>query len=317
MLVYSIFMDGEVNETYLTLDGHVELHKYRYLYFVVTLTVYIFIVIANLTIVYVIWMHENLHEPMYVFIAALLLNSVVFSTNIYPKLLSDIVSEKQIISYSACYVQFFLYYCLGASEFSLLAAMAYDRYVSICKPLQYATIMGRNTVSVYLSLAWLVPACLIAVMVVLNVNVKLCKHNINGILCNNSIYGLHCVDSKVQTVFGAVVLVLTLLFPLLFIIFTYTRIVIISYRSSKEVRKKAAQTCSPHLLVLISFSCLCAFDVIVARLGSNLTRLIRLIMTLQAVLYHPLLNPIIYGLKMKEISKQLKRLFSQAKVIHF
>ncbi|XP_047226617.1 olfactory receptor 11A1-like [Girardinichthys multiradiatus] len=316
MFVYNIFMDGEVNETYITLEGHVELHKYKYLYFAVTLTVYIFIVISNLTIVYLIWMHTNLHEPMYIFIAALLLNSVVFSTNIYPKLLSDFLSEKQVISYPACYLQFFLFYCLGASEFSLLAAMAYDRYVSICKPLQYAAIMGRNTMSIYLSLAWLVPACLIAVMVILSANTKLCRLNINGILCNNSIYSLHCVDSKVQTVFGAVVLVMTLLFPMLFIVFTYTRIFIICYHSSKDVRKKAAQTCMPHLLVLISFSCLCAFDVIIVRLGSNFTKVVRLIMTLQAVLYHPLFNPIIYGLKMREISKQLTRLFSQVKVIN-
>uniref|UniRef100_A0A3B5PVR6 Olfactory receptor n=1 Tax=Xiphophorus maculatus TaxID=8083 RepID=A0A3B5PVR6_XIPMA len=308
-------MDGEVNETYITLEGHVELDRFRYLYFAVMLAAYVCIVVCNLTIVYVIWTHENLHEPMYVFIAALLLNSVVFSTNIYPKLLSDFLSEKQIISYSACYLQFFLFYSLSGSEFLLLAAMAYDRYVSICKPLQYATIMGRNTVSIYLSLAWLVPASVTGVQVILSSNMKLCRLNLDGVLCNNSIYHMYCVSSKVHIVFGALSVAFIALFSLIFIVFTYSRILIISYRSSKEVRKKAAQTCSPHLLVLISFSCLCAFDVIIARLGSNLTKLIHLIMTLQAVLYHPLLNPIIYGLKMKEISKQLRRLFSQAKVL--
>ncbi|XP_032422800.1 olfactory receptor 52E4-like [Xiphophorus hellerii] len=306
-------MDGEVNETYITLEGHVELDRFRYLYFAVMLAAYVCIVVCNLTIVYVIWTHENLHEPMYVFIAALLLNSVVFSTNIYPKLLSDFLSEKQIISYSACYLQFFLFYSLSGSEFLLLAAMAYDRYVSICKPLQYATIMGRNTVSIYLSLAWLVPASVTGVQVILSSNIKLCRLNLDGVLCNNSIYHMYCVSSNVHIVFGALSVAFIAFFSLIFIVFTYSRILIISYRSSKEVRKKAAQTCSPHLLVLISFSCLCAFDVIIARLGSNLTNLIRLIMTLQAVLYHPLLNPVIYGLKMKEISKQLKRLFNQTK----
>ncbi|XP_032424673.1 olfactory receptor 11A1-like [Xiphophorus hellerii] len=308
-------MDGEVNETYITLKGHVELDRFRYLYFAVMLAAYACIVVCNLTIVYVIWTHENLHEPMYVFIAALLLNSVVFSTNIYPKLLSDFLSEKQIISYSACYLQFFLFYSLSGSEFSLLAAMAYDRYVSICKPLQYPTIMGRNTVSIFLSLAWLVPASVTGVQVILSSNIKLCRLNLDGVLCNNSIYHMYCVSSKVHIVFGALSVAFIVFFSLLFIVFTYSRILIISYRSSKEVRKKAAQTCSPHLLVLISFSCLCAFDVIIARLGSNLTKLIRLIMTLQVILYHPLFNPIIYGLKMKEISKHLRRLFSQAKVL--
>ncbi|KAM4730671.1 olfactory receptor 6N2-like [Anableps anableps] len=302
-------MGGEVNETYITLEGHVELHKYRYLYFTVMLMAYICIIICNLTIVYLIWIHRNLHEPMYVFIAALLLNSVVFSTNIYPKLLSDFLSEKQIVSYSVCYLQFFFCYSLSGSEFLLLAGMAYDRYVSICRPLQYATIMGRTTVTIFLSLAWLVPASVIAVQVVLSYNMKLCKWNFNGIFCNNSIYSVHCLNSKVHIVFGAAALVMIGFFPLLFIIFTYTRILIISYRRSKEVKKKAAQTCLPHLLVLISFSCLCAFDVIIVRLGSNFTKLVRLVITLQAVLYHPLFNPIIYGLKMKEITKHLKRLF--------
>ncbi|XP_038127966.1 olfactory receptor 52E4-like [Cyprinodon tularosa] len=306
-------MEG-VNETYITLEGHVELHKYKYIYFSFMLTAYVCIVICNLTIVYVIWMNKILHEPMYIFIGALLLNSLLFSTNIYPKLLSDFLSEKQIVSYSACYLQFFLLYSLSGSEFLLLAVMAYDRYVSICKPLQYATVMGRKTVSIFLSLAWLVPAVVIAVQVILSYNMKLCKLNINGIFCNNSIYSVHCLNLKVHIIFGAVALVMIAFFPLLFIVFTYTRILIITYRSSKEVRKKAAQTCLPHLLVLISYSCFCSFDVIIARLGSNFTKVVRLIVTLQAVLYHPLFNPIIYGLKMKEISKQLKRLF-KAKAI--
>ncbi|KAM8748568.1 olfactory receptor 6K3-like [Acanthopagrus schlegelii] len=81
------------------------------------------------------------------------------------------------------------------------------------------------------------------------------------------------------------------------------------------ITKKAAQTCLPHLLVLISFSCLCAYDVVIVCLEFDFPRTASFIMTLQAVLYHPLFNPIIYGLKMKEITKHLKRLFCQAKVI--
>merc|ERR1712035_31842 len=115
-------------------------------------TVYILIICCNFTIVCLIWIHKNLHEPMYIFIAALLLNSVVFSTALYPKLLIDFLSEQQIISYSACLFQYFIFYSLSGSEFLLLSAMAYDRYVSICKPLQYPTIMRKTTVSVFLVL---------------------------------------------------------------------------------------------------------------------------------------------------------------------
>ncbi|XP_029386543.1 olfactory receptor 11A1-like [Echeneis naucrates] len=306
-------MDDEYNVTYITLTGHVDVHKHRYLYFFILFTVYILIICCNFTIVVLIWIHRNLHEPMYIFIAALLINSVLFSSNIYPKLLIDFLSEKQVISYSACLLQFHVFYSLAGSEFLLLSAMAYDRYVSICKPLQYPTIMRKTTVIVFLILSWLIPACHITVPAVISLNMKLCHFMLNGIFCNNSLYTLHCVISRSRSIFGIVAIIMTGLLPLLFILFTYTRILVISYRSCKAVKKKAAQTCLPHLLVLISFSCLCAYDIIIVRVGSEFPQTARFIMTLQAILYHPLFNPIIYGLKMKEISKHLKRLLCQTK----
>ncbi|XP_044071817.1 olfactory receptor 11A1-like [Siniperca chuatsi] len=306
-------MDDELNVTYLTFGGHVEVDKYRYVYFVIMFTVYILILCSNSTIVYIIWIHHNLHEPMYIFIAALLLNSVLFSTAIYPKLLIDFLSEKQIISYSACLFQFHIFYSLGGSEFLLLAVMAYDRYVSICKPLQYATIMNKTTVNIFLVLAWLVPACQLAVPTALSATEKLCSFILKGVFCNNTVYKLQCLISRARLIRDMIILLNVALLPVLFILFTYTRIFIISYRSSREVRRKAAQTCLPHLIVLINFSCLCAYDVIIVGLESDFPKIVHLIMTLQIILYHPLFNPIMYGLKMKEIYKHLKRLFCPAK----
>ncbi|XP_018529682.1 olfactory receptor 11A1-like [Lates calcarifer] len=308
-------MDDELNVTYITLSGYVEIDRYRYVYFFVMFTVYILIICSNSTIVSLIVIHKHLHEPMYIFIAALLLNCVLFSTVIYPKLLIDVLSEKQFISYSACVFQFFLYYSLGTSEFLLLAAMSYDRYVSICKPLQYPTIMRKNTVRILLVLAWLVPACHSALPLILRTETKLCNFTLKGIFCNNTMYQLHCVTSRLLSIYGVVALVDLVILPMLFIIFTYIKIIIISYQSCREVRKKAAETCLPHLLVLISFSCLSAYDISIARVESNFPKTARLVMMLQVVFYHPLFNPLIYGLKMKEISKHLRRLFGPAKSI--
>ncbi|XP_040913430.1 olfactory receptor 11A1-like [Toxotes jaculatrix] len=308
-------MDDEVNVTYIYLNGYVEVNKYRYVYFLIIFTVYILIICSNSTIVYLIVIHGNLHEPMYIFIAALLLNCVLYSTNIYLKLLTDFLSEKQIISYSACVFQFFVFYSLAGSEFLLLSAMAYDRYVSICKPLQYPTIMRKTTVSILLLLAWIVPALHVAVPAIASAEAKLCNFTLNGIFCNNSIYQLQCVRSRFITIYGVVCLLDLAILPMFFIIFTYTKIFIISYRSCREVRKKAAETCLPHLLVLISFSLLSVYDISIARVESNFPKTVHLIMTLQIILYHPLFNPLIYGLKMKEISKHLRRLLCSAKII--
>lgn len=297
------------NATYITFDGYVELDRYRYVYFVLLLTVYVLIIASNSVIVYIIWIHKNLHEPMYVFIAALLINSVFFSTAIYPKLLTDLLSEMQLISLAACLCQFHLFYSLGGSEFLLLSAMAYDRYVSICKPLQYPSIMRRSTVAVLLLAAWLLPSSQVLAITAWSAAKKLCRFTVRRVYCNNTIYKLHCEISDSQAIVDVFVLLNVALLPVLFILFTYTRILIISHRSSREVRRKAAHTCLPHLIILINFSCLCAFDVITVAFETRFSKGVSLVMNLQIILYHPLLNPIIYGLKMTEISKHLKRLF--------
>ncbi|KAL3969541.1 F-actin monooxygenase [Sarotherodon galilaeus] len=337
-------MDGELNFTYVTLDWYIDINKYRYVYFFIMFALYSLIFCTNSTIVYIIWIHKNLHKPMYIFIAALLLNAVLYSTTVYPKRLIDFLSEKQVTTYSACLFQFFIttvypklligflsekqvttysaclfqffmFYTLGGSEFLLLAAMAYDRYVAICKPLQYQIIMRKTTVSISLVIAWLVPGCHMAVLAIASTEAKLCDFKIKGIFCNNAVYTLQCQRSRLITIFGVVTLLDLAILPMLFIVFTYTKIFIVSYQSCKEIRKKAAETCLPHLLVLISACLFFVYDVVIARVELDFPKTARIIMTLQIVLYHPLFNPFVYGLKMKEISKHLKGLLSQAKFI--
>ncbi|XP_013882989.1 olfactory receptor 6N2-like [Austrofundulus limnaeus] len=302
-----------MNVTYITLDGYVELEKYRFVYFAIMLIGYILIMFSNSTIVCLIVIHKDLHEPMYIFIAALLINSVLFSTGVYPKLLIDVLSEKQVISYPACLFQVYVFYSLSGSEFLLLAAMAFDRYVSICKPLQYHTIMRKTTVSVFLVLSWLIPFCHLAVTVIGNANQKLCSFTLKGIYCNSSLNYTVCVRSRGLLIFGLVILFNINLLPIIFIMFTYTVILIIAYRSSREVRKKAAQTCLPHLLVLINYSGLVTFDTIIVRLESDISKIARFVIMLQLIIYNPFSNPIIYGLKMTKIYTHLKTLFVKSR----
>ncbi|XP_041655128.1 olfactory receptor 11A1-like [Cheilinus undulatus] len=306
-------MDRKMNVTYITLGGFVGLEKYSYVYFLIILTVYILILCFNATIVWLIVTHQNLHEPMYIFIAALLINSLLFSTSIYPKLLVDVLSETQVISYPMCYFQLFLFYSLGLSEFLLLSAMAFDRYVSICKPLQHPVIMRKTTVIALLVLAWFLPAFQLTVQVTLLTQRKLCSFTLQGIFCNNSMLKLHCESSRTLTTLGLIIFLNLVICPFLFIIFTYTQILIVSYRSCGEVRRKAAQTCLPHLLVLVNLCLLVIYDTLKIRLESRISKTARLIMTFQVVVYHPLFNPIIYGVKMKEIFKHLKGLCMKVK----
>ncbi|XP_017294728.1 olfactory receptor 11A1-like [Kryptolebias marmoratus] len=303
-------MGNEINVTYITVGGYVEINKYRYLYFSIMFTVYVLIICSNSVIVYLIYIHKNLHEPMYIFIAALLFNCVLYSTTVYPKFLIDFLSKEQIVSYYACIFQYFMFYTLGGTEFLLLAIMAFDRYVSICKPLRYPTIMTKTTVNTFLILAWFLPAVHSAVSATLAAEGKICNSNLKGIFCNNAVFTLQCVRSKTLAVFGVFCLLNLAILPMLFTVFTYANIFLISYQRCKTFRRKAAETCIPHLLVLISFSYLAAYDIVIARVDSYFSKTARFIMTLQIFLYHPLFNPFIYGLKMKEISKHLKHFCS-------
>ncbi|MPV02368.1 hypothetical protein FVA96_24605 [Escherichia coli] len=178
----------------------------------------------------------------------------------------------------------------------------------LCNPLKYTTIMQKKTVNIFLISAWVLPACLFSVGILLSAKREICTFHLKGILCNSTVLTLHCVRSRTLNIYGLLNFVTFLIIPVLFILFTYSRILVVSYRC-RGVRRRAAQTCLPHLLVLINFSCLSAYDVLLARLELDSSKIVSLIMALQVVIYHPLFNPIIYGLKMRRIYDHLKKLF--------
>ncbi|XP_072531065.1 olfactory receptor 52E8-like [Salminus brasiliensis] len=312
MEVSGILMDHSLNITYLFLEGHVELQKYRYFYFVITFTVYLLIICCNTAVIFVIYVHKYLHEPMYIFIAALLCNALVGATALYPKLLSDLLSERPATSYEACLFQAFFIYTYGASEFTLLSAMAYDRYVSICKPLQYTTVVKKSTVKILLFFCWFVPSLENGVGVILTYQLKLCKFSLNRIFCNNySIVKLNCGDTTVNNIYGLSGLCVLVFPPVIFIIYSYVRILYVCLKNSKEFRRKALQTCFPHLFIFITFTVTACFEVISGRFEENIPHIISVIVSVENVVIPPLINPIIYGLKLQEIFTRIKKMIRQ------
>ncbi|XP_053531319.1 olfactory receptor 6N2-like [Ictalurus punctatus] len=301
---------------YLTLEGHVELEKYRYFYFVMVLTLYMLIISCNGLVIFVIFTNKHLHEPMYIFIAALLCNALFGTAALYPKLLTDFLSEIQVVSFESCIFQSFCIYTYGTSEFTLLSAMAYDRYVSICKPLQYATIVKMSTVKKLLFCCWFLPCCEVGITAILTYQRKLCKFKLNRIYCNNSsMIRLGCGDVSVSNLYGLFALSIAVFPPLIFVFFSYIRILSVCLKNSKDFRTKALQTCFPHLLILISFSITTCFEIINTRLEENMPHIASMIMSVENLIIPPLLNPIIYGLKLKEIFNRIKKMVWKNKII--
>ncbi|XP_076863854.1 olfactory receptor 6N2-like [Brachyhypopomus gauderio] len=303
-------MDYYNNFTLLTLEGYVELQKYRYLYFILAFLAYILIVCFNVVVISIIFTNKQLHEPMYIFIAALLGNALFGATAFYPRLMNDLLSERQIVSYPACMFQAFCIYTYGASEFTLLSAMAYDRYVSICKPLQYGTLVKIHTVKKLLFFSWFLPCCQNSVAMLLTSQLQLCKFILNRIYCDNySIVKLSCGDTHVNYIYGLCGLVITVLPPVTFIVYSYIRILSVCLQNSKDFRRKALHTCIPHIFIFINFSVNSCFEIINNRLQGNIPHIICMIMSAEYLFIPPLFNPIIYGLKLQEILKRIKRLF--------
>ncbi|XP_077481005.1 olfactory receptor 10AG1-like [Stigmatopora argus] len=292
----------------LSFGGFVEVEKYGYVYFLLLFPLYVFILCSNGIIIFLIWTHRNLHEPMYIFIAALSLNSILFSTVIYPKLFVDVLSNEQVISYWGCSVQSLFFYSLGSSDLLLLLAMAYDRYVSICRPLQYSTAMSKVTVRIFLTLAWFVPVFQITAIMVMESKQKVCNRTLSGFFCNATITQIHCTSPIYLRVWTLFVVVNTAVIPMFLILLTYMKIFMNIYNSHGEVQNKAISTCLPHVTVLIMTISLMTIDIIIGLLETVISKKVSLIINLQVLVYNPLFNPIMYGLKMKEIWKHLRRL---------
>ncbi|XP_027011397.1 olfactory receptor 52Z1-like [Tachysurus fulvidraco] len=302
----------DTNATYLHLVGHVELDKYRYIYFLLSLFVYLLIICCNVLVIFVICTNKQLHEPMYIFVAALLLNALLGVTAFYPKLLTDFLSESQIISFDACVFQAYWIYTYFMSEFTLLSAMAYDRYMSICKPLHYTTLVKMSTVKKLLFLCWFVPCCENTVGMILIYKLKICRFKLDRVYCNNfAIVKLSCGDISVNNLYGLFLLSISVFPPLFFVFFSYVQILSVCLRNSKDFRRKALQTCLPHLLIFTSFTVTSCFEVINSRLEGKMPHVITMIMSVENLVIPPLLNPIIYGLKLQDIFNRIKRFFGK------
>lgn len=165
--------------------------------------------------------------------------------------------------------------------------MTFDRYVSTCKPLRYPAIMRKPTVTSLLVLARFVSACPLGGEAILISEVQSYQSDLDGIFCNNGIFTLHCAKSRALTTFGIVSLLNLSMILVLFTSFTYTNILIISVL--KHLEEKL-----PHLLVLINFTYLSTYDVVVARVESEFSKHVRFIMTLQFLVFQPLFFPFIY-----------------------
>ncbi|XP_031210417.1 olfactory receptor 8S1-like [Mastomys coucha] len=276
------------------------------LLFALFLGIYVLTMTGNLMMLLVITADSHLHTPMYFFLSNLSFLDLCFSSVTVPKLLKDLLSVKKTISVEGCLAQVFFVFFSSGTEACLLSVMAYDRYAAVCHPLLYGQVM-RNELCVRLVLvSWGVASLNATIIVLLAVNLDFCEaQTIHHYTCElPALFPLSCSDISITI---DVLLCSSLLHGLgtfIPIFFSYVRIVsAILNISSTTGRSKAFSTCSSHLAAVTLFFGSGFLCYLMPPSGSSLD----LLLSLQYSAVTPMLNPLIYSLKNKEVKAAVKR----------
>ncbi|XP_049583365.1 olfactory receptor 6N1-like [Syngnathus scovelli] len=283
--------------------------RLRVLLFVITWLCYAAILLVNLVLIVTIILEKKLHEPMYLFLCNLCFNGLYGTVVFFPKFLHDLLSKSHVISYVGCLLQVFVIYSYAASEMAILTVMAYDRYVAISRPLEYHSIMTKCRMVFLMLYSRVMPLLCQAIVVIMSSKLELCGSLIDKVYCENwSLLQLSCNPTTSNSIVGFVNIVFYFVHDL-FVLCSYVQLVKLALRS-KEGKKKFLRTCVPHLLCLVNITVALLFDLMYARYGtSSMPRSLRNFMAIQILVIPPLLNPIIYGLKLSKLRNKVLQYF--------
>lgn len=246
---------------------------------------------------------------MYFFLRNFSFLEISFTTVCIPRFLVSIVTGDRTISYHSCMAQVFFFILLGATEFFLLTAMSYDRYVAIWKPLHYTTIMNSRICNQLVVSSWLAGFLIIFPPVIMGLQLDFCDSNIiDHFTCDSSpMLLISCTDTAFLELMAFFLATFTLMVTLTLVILSYAFILKTILRiPSAEQRKKAFSTCSSHIIVVsISYgSCIFMYVKTSAKEGMVLTKGIAVLNTSVA----PMLNPFIYSLRNQQVKESFKKL---------
>ncbi|KAM9727291.1 olfactory receptor 8G17-like isoform 1-T1 [Menidia menidia] len=288
----------------------------RYPAFIFLLCSYLFILVANVGIVILIWSEKSLHQPMYILFCSLSINDIMGNSVLAPRLLASIVvpPPELVISYSECVLQAFGAHMYGINSHTVLMVMAFDRYVAICQPLRYSTIMNDKMIVNLIASTWGVGFVLVGILLGLTLRLTRCSNQITNPYCDNaSLFKLSCEDAYVNNIYGVAYTVVLLCSSIGSIVLTYSKIAAVCLTSkSQALNSKALKTCSTHLslylLMLVS-----GIVFITMHRFPHLAEYRKVSVALFNVV-PGCLNPVIYGLQSQEIQACLSNMFRLKKV---
>ncbi|XP_053188106.1 olfactory receptor 146-like [Scomber japonicus] len=304
------------NSLTLELEGIKVTKISKYPAFIFLLLTYLFILITNVGIVLLILTERSLHQPMYLLFCNLSINDVMGSSFVIPRALIDILtpSSERFIHYYECVMQAFILHIVGTASHTVLMIMAFDRYVAICNPLRYTTIMTDKMVIKLTVSAWGVAFVLVGILLGLTIRLNRCRTRIMNPYCDNaSLFKLSCESVFINNIYGLTFTVVLLSSSIGSIVVTYFKIAAACLTSkSKTLNSKALKTCSTHLCLYLLMLVSGMIIIILHRFPQY-----REYGKISGILFHVVpggLNPIIYGLQSQEIHKCLSNICPLKKV---
>ncbi|XP_005315329.3 olfactory receptor 14A16-like [Chrysemys picta bellii] len=305
-------MSNRTTMTEFLLLGFSDVRELQILHFVVFLVIYLAALVGNLLIITAVALDHHLHTPMYFFLMNLSILDIGFISVPVPKSMANSLMNTKSISYSGCVTQVFFFMFFAVTEYSILTVMAYDRYVAICQPLHYERVMNRRACVQMAASAWISVFVYAAVHTGNTFALSFCGGNmVDQFFCEiPQLLKLACSDTYRRET-GVILFSTCLGFScFVFIVVSYVKIFTTVLRiPSEQGRHKALSTCLPHLIVVSLFF----FTVIFAYLKptSSSTSVLDLMVPVLYSVMPPMMNPIIYSMRNKEIKAALRKLMAR------
>ncbi|XP_033024244.1 olfactory receptor 11A1-like [Lacerta agilis] len=300
------------NHTILTefiLLGFGNLGYLDLLFFFIFLAIYIVTMGGNILLIVLVVSDHNLHTPMYFFLGNLSCLEICYSSNIMPKMLAGLILyQGKVISVAGCMTQFYFFVFLVVAECYLLAAMSYDRYVAICKPLLYVIVMDGKTCIQLVAGAWVSSLLVINISIYLTQQLTFCgPSTIDHFFCDYSpLLKLSCSDTHMMELVTTLLAGLCSLPPFVLTLASYGSIIRAILRIPTTVGKqKAFSTCSSHLMVVSIFYGTIIIVYLLPR--TDAMRDWNKVFSLFYIVLTPLLNPLIYSLRNREVQNALNK----------